>query len=870
MKGIFLLIITICLASSSYAQKATITDTSYNAWIDVKDGMLSADGTYALYNIRKNIDKAFITVICSTDRSSEVKLPGILRPTFSDDGLHLYGILNKKLIRIQLNNKEIDTIANVQDYDLVTLNRKEYLIYKVPMDQSLVVRNTKNGNRHTLSGVVEFWYNSRNGNIIVRRNNGRDTLDNLLAYNPENKNTKFIFSGKRVRNLIFDNSGKSIAFISGDGVETGIWYFADNYNRAEKLLGQHDLPKMLISTEPYWQFSPISDVLYFVGRDKQVASNSIDSNIEIWNYQDRAMYSYVKNHEYKLPVPPTQCNLLAIRISDRQITRLVNSSFEKVATDLNDKLNEYIVVEQINHSQQQVSPLSPLLRSYYLVEPKGNQKVLLKSNSSNEFSEFKFSPDRKHLIYFDGDSNSWMCYDITTRKSNEFGGTIKNELLPYHGIFRKNRNGTYGLAAWIKQTDKVILQGERDLWEVSIKNKTAPVKLTTTDKSTANVFSFCGDLKNSIIDQNHDLYVHGIDQETMERTIYRLNIAKQKFTFLTSGNFFWLAPLHRSVSTQYFQISKNGKAFLFLDGNVSKKANYYYTKDFKTITAISSVYPERSYNWMSSELLSYKDSLGNSCKGILYKPEDFDPNKKYPVIFSIYLDQSHELNRYISPDPVGSNVNIPLMVSNGYLVFKPDIYMKRGQSGKFIVLSVIAAADHLSKFIWVDAKRIGITRHSLGGGEVNYLITKTTRFAAASAGAGVSSMINNYNDLWDTGKGSDKQGFVINAYGMSGPLENAIGEYVDFSPILNANRIQTPLLLMHNNKDIAVDFYHSTQFFIQLRSMRKPVWLLSYQGDGHFLGIEKNKLDYQKKVRAFFDHFLKNQPVPDWMNDPIK
>jgi dipeptidyl aminopeptidase/acylaminoacyl peptidase len=302
--------------------------------------------------------------------------------------------------------------------------------------------------------------------------------------------------------------------------------------------------------------------------------------------------------------------------------------------------------------------------------------------------------------------------------------------------------------------------------------------------------------------------------------------------------------------------------------NVSRSPNYFFTRDFKKKIRLSDNHPEKQYNWLTSELHTYEDSLGNICQGVLYKPENFDPGKKYPVIFSIYQNQSHMLRRHMSPYPVMMSLNIPLLVSRGYLVFKPDIYIKSGESGRYMVLSVIAAADHFSKYPWVDGSKIGLTGHSLGGGEVNYIITKTNRFAAAMAGAGIANMVNDYNDVWDGG--AEKHVHSMTMYGMSGPLEDAMPEYLDMSPTLHTKNIHTPLLLFHNDNDKSVNFYNSSQLFVQLRSTGKRVWLLNYHGEGHGLLRRWNQLDYQRRVAGFFDHYLKNKPIQHWMQRHIQ
>ncbi len=101
---------------------------------------------------------------------------------------------------------------------------------------------------------------------------------------------------------------------------------------------------------------------------------------------------------------------------------------------------------------------------------------------------------------------------------------------------------------------------------------------------------------------------------------------------------------------------------------------------------------------------------GKTSDGVLYKPENFDANKKYPVIFYYYEKFSEGLHGFLQPDVCDGPINIPYFVSNGYLVFVPDIPKKIGYAGESAVNAVVSAAKYLSKFPWVDAKHMGLQR----------------------------------------------------------------------------------------------------------------------------------------------------------------
>lgn len=255
---------------------------------------------------------------------------------------------------------------------------------------------------------------------------------------------------------------------------------------------------------------------------------------------------------------------------------------------------------------------------------------------------------------------------------------------------------------------------------------------------------------------------------------------------------------------------------------------------------------------------------GNYSQGILYKPEDFSPQKKYPLIFYYYERLSDNLNVYINPSASTGPMNIAWFVSHGFLVFTPDIYYKIGYTGESAYRSVVSAADFLSKMPFVDEKKMGIQGHSFGGYETNYIVTHTNIFAAACAAAGVTDFVSAYGQL--SGGISRQYLYEVGQSRIAGTLWEKTDSYIRNSPVFYANRVNTPILLMYNKEDPAVPFSQGIEFFTALRRLNKRVWLLQYDGEGH--RMEENgqaAQDYNIRLTQFFDHFLKNVLAPKWM-----
>ena len=164
---------------------------------------------------------------------------------------------------------------------------------------------------------------------------------------------------------------------------------------------------------------------------------------------------------------------------------------------------------------------------------------------------------------------------------------------------------------------------------------------------------------------------------------------------------------------------------------------------------------------------------------------------------------------------------------------------------------------------------MAIQGQSWGGYQVAYLVTKTNIFAAAGAGAPVSNMTSAYGGIrWGTGISRQFQ-YEKGQSRIGKNLWAATDAYLKNSPLFAAPKVQTPLLLMHNDKDGAVPWYQSIEYFTALKRLDKKVWLLQYNDEDHNLVERRNRKDLSIRLAQFFDHYLKGAPMPRWMSSGV-
>ncbi|HNQ81610.1 MAG TPA: prolyl oligopeptidase family serine peptidase [Candidatus Aminicenantes bacterium] len=168
-----------------------------------------------------------------------------------------------------------------------------------------------------------------------------------------------------------------------------------------------------------------------------------------------------------------------------------------------------------------------------------------------------------------------------------------------------------------------------------------------------------------------------------------------------------------------------------------------------------------------------------------------------------------------------------------------------------------------------DPKAVGLHGHSWGGYETAFVVTRTDLFAAACAGAPVGNMTSAYSGIrWESGMARQFQ-YEREQSRIGASLWDARDLYIENSPVFFADRIKTPLLLMHGDEDGAVPWYQSIELYLALRRLGKDCFFLQYRGEPHHPKTYANKLDYSIKMMEFFDHYLKGAPAADWIKTGV-
>jgi dipeptidyl aminopeptidase/acylaminoacyl peptidase len=292
--------------------------------------------------------------------------------------------------------------------------------------------------------------------------------------------------------------------------------------------------------------------------------------------------------------------------------------------------------------------------------------------------------------------------------------------------------------------------------------------------------------------------------------------------------------------------------------------------NFTNARKLSDATPQQSeYRWGTAELVDWRSADGDVLQGVLYKPDDFDPSKKYPMMVYFYERLSDNLHGHVVPAAGSSSINISFYVSRGYIVFTPDIPYRIGYPGESAFNAIVPGVLSVLSRGFVDEQRVGVQGHSWGGYQIAYLITKTDIFRAAEAGAPVANMVSAYGGIrWESGMSRMFQ-YEKTQSRLGGTLWETPMRYIENSPIFWADKVNTPLLMMHNDEDGAVPWEQGIEYFVALRRLGKPVWMLNYNGEAHGLRKAVTRKDWAVRMQQFFDHYLLEAPAPVWLEEGV-
>jgi dipeptidyl aminopeptidase/acylaminoacyl peptidase len=732
----------------------------------------------------------------------------------------------------------------------------------------LVLRNTATGNERKFNDVLDFTISKDAKTLVFTTSSRKEETNGVyaVATGTDGEPTVLLTGKGKYQKLTWDEENTELAFISDkEDAEAKqpkfrvyYWNLKDPQATEIVSIGSPGFRKeFVVSERANLSFSLDGSHLFLGTAPPPEPEKNPDEEIpadekvlvDLWHWKDdyvqpiqRVRAEQDRNRSYRA----------VYDVQTKKFVQLADESMENLAPS-ND--GSYAIGSD-NRKYRTMSDYDPGFTDYYLVNTAdGSRKPLL----TKQRGSVSLSPGAKYAIYFDG--KDWYSYSVAA------GSTVNlTKDIAVHFYDEDNdvpsTPGSYGIAGWTKDDANVLIYDRYDIWQVAPDGSHARNLTDGIGRKEHTSLRYVRlDPKERSIDPDKSMLLSADNEDTRDSGFYRDKVnsdAPPQKLLMAAKNF--------GNPTK----AKDADMLIMTASRFDQFPDIWTTNStFRELKRVSNGDAQRAaFNWGTAELVSFKNADGVPLKGLLLKPDNFDPRKKYPMIVYIYEKLSQGLHQFRNPAP-GTSINPTYYISNGYLIFMPDIVYTIGYPGQSALKCVLPGVQAVVDKGYVNENAIGIQGHSWGGYQIAYMVTQTNRFKAAAPGALVANMTSAYSGIrWGTGLPRQFQ-YEHQQSRIGGSLWEYPLRFLDNSPIFRADRVETPLLMIHNDEDDAVPWYQGIEYFLALRRLGKEAYLFSYNGEKHGLRKRINQKDYTRRLQEFFDHFLKGAPAPEWMEKGI-
>ena len=890
--------LTLFISVASVGQKKVLDHTVYDSWQSIREVVYQPQGKYISYVIAPQEGDAVLVIHNNKDNST-IKIQRGTQATFTENGQYLIAkikplfaetrkakIDKKKpdempkdsLAIVQLDNGLIEKIPMVKSFQLpehannclVYLKDKKGDINKEGAE--LVWMDLGAKKSKTFTGISQYSIQP-NGlglamyQVKTKTTNSKILLANFVDSVPKTLSANFYTA----TGLSWDEAGNTLAyFVEPDSTDKAL---QKNYSLAV-YQSKEDSAKRLVS-----RMHTSMPSNYTIGGDKKIKFSKSGTIIEfgvqpilpikdtslpeferavldIWHYNDPALMSVqVKNLDNDLKATePIFYNLsngslvYLGKVKDRSL----------IATKEGDGAISFQIQDSSYEIPSQWQGFS--LRDIYQIDNTNAKRTLVQKAWKGRLISSSY--DGTNLVFYDEALKKYFAYNSKTQKKIAIAKDIKFSLFDEDNDVPDDPNA-YGIAKWMNDNETVILYDRYDLWKVDVNGIKPSVALTNGRKSKT-VYRFVETNEDRKTFHGQDsLLIRGFNETDKSASIGLLTLGNQQLTIINK------LPMNFTG----IEKAKQANNFVVLqedEMNAPAIYPYEFNANAQSPKPISSINEQqKEYNWLRTELVSWKAYTGKKAEGVVYYPENFDPTKKYPMIVYFYERSNQTLHNYLAPSPTPSRLNIPFFASRGYIVFVPDIWYQTGYPGQGAYDYILSGTRAMIQKGFIDSTKIGLQGQSWGGYQIAYLITKTNLYAAAWAGAPVVNMTSAYGGIrWGPGIVRQFQ-YEKQQSRIGANLWERPDLYIKNSPLFSLPKVTTPLVIMSNDADDAVPWYQGIEYFTAMRRLNKKIWMLVYNNEAHNLVERKNRKDIQIREQQFFDHYLKGEPMPTWMSTGV-
>ena len=758
-----------------------------------------------------------------------------------------------------------ETIDSLKTFKLA--DEADWIAYqRGRKDSTLYVRSLDGSKTFQFPTVTDFQFAKKSGMLYYT--SAAEGEAGIFTLNPEKGSPALIKEGKGVfKQTTFDEKGERLAFL----------YCADkdsSYKALGLWLSEHNAPAKEIATRgnkafpAEWvinengmlQFSKSASRLFFGTSPEpkqkdttQLAENR--PNVQVWSWDEPVQYT-VQNYNKEKDLKKSY--QAVYNLGNGSIFQLANEELPNI--QLGNEGDAALALLSTSRPYSLSSMWEARTRSdYYTVSLDNGER---KQIAQADYGRFRLSPQGKYAYWYGETDSCWYTialaegkrYRLTTPES--FPAWDEENDVPDYPY-------AHGAAGWTANDQNLLIYDRYDIWKFDPTAATPPINLTVNGRKEKLSYRLEQlDKEARFIDLGKPQLLKGFNETTKGYGFYnaRLSAPAAPKTLL-AGNY-----MLRSINK-----AKNTDDVIYTMETFQQYPDIHYsTLAFKkSVQLTHGDKQQEGFIWGTAELVSWISLDGRPLEGVVYKPANFDPNKKYPMMVNFYERNSETLYNYRMPEPHRSTIDYHLYNSNEYVIFNPDIRYVDGYPGESCYNCLMPGITMMIAKGYIDEKGIGAQGHSWGGYQVAYLATRTNLFSAIESGAPVVNMFSAYGGIrWGSGMARSFQyehtQSRLGATPWSSPLR-----YLENSPLFTMDKVQTPILIMHNDADGHVPWYQGIEYFVAMKRLGKPCWLLNYTGEPHWPMHMANRIDFQRRMFQFFNHYLKNDKMPKWMSEGV-
>lgn len=913
------LILSMILSMVIHGQNRSLNHSDYDSWNSISNYTITNLGDYTAVVTSPQRGDGFLSLI-KTSNGKTIRFERSDSPKFTADGKWLifrvtppfeevYKLKLKdtpkdempknKLVKYEIRTGRSDTVLNLVSFNVhpnegafVSVfienekreEKKDSSEAQIEVEDNwdaeekhgsgffdddakrLLLWNLTSNHIDTILRVSDVEWAEKKARAAVVQSAGDSTQpSSLWGWYPDSEMRRVDSAFEKLTHLKLDENGSWLGYLcSMDSSEAKLHHYdlklSNNFNWAEVALHAEDA-----LLQKNWMISEFESLIFtedgkslflgtrpvpFIPEEDTLTLDEEKVQLDIWSWTDVDIQPMQKLNA-KSDAETSYTGRFDLETG--MWIQLEDEDLENVRIDRRGGLDVAVGYTTPDVSKRAISWKYPTLQDFYIINLKNGQRTLIASDVE---SRPTLSPEGKYVYWWDSKARNWKGYSIENSQDIIFSANIPFPVYDEENDIPSNP-GSYGSIGWSEGDEAFYFYDAYDIWKVIPGGSSENVTRGEGRKANTRIRYQQMDRNETCLPS--DQWILHTMNETDKSTAYvELNLRNGRMETLVGGDY--------SLSSLF--MADSAEVYFYRKETFNEYPEIYSVRgdDLEDARKLTCTNPQQSeFRWGNVELVEWTTPTGIELQGLLYKPSDFDASRKYPVLVYFYETYSDQIHKYYAPAPSASVINFPYFLSNEYIVFIPDVVYEEGHPGKSAEDCILSGADMVARFPFVDASRMAIQGQSWGGYQVAHLVTRTDQFACAMAGAPVSNMTSAYGGIrWGSGMSRAFQ-YENTQSRIGGTLWDRRDLYIENSPVFYADRVETPLLIMHNDGDGAVPWYQGIEYFMALRRLDKPVWMLVYNNEEHNLMKRHNRMDLSIRMAQFFDHYLKGAPAPEWL-----